>query len=61
MAQHFKSLDQQHPVTVGGEGFWGERDAFRQFNPGMPASDWAANAGQVRGRGRAPAGVGIWV
>ncbi|KAL4422049.1 hypothetical protein ABPG77_004865 [Micractinium sp. CCAP 211/92] len=46
MAQHFKSLDQRHLLTVGSEGFWGERDAMRSLNPGMPVSDWASKAGQ---------------
>lgn len=46
MAQHFKSLDQRHLLTLGSEGFWGERDAMRSLNPGMPVSDWASKAGQ---------------
>ncbi|PRW56573.1 mannan endo-1,4-beta-mannosidase 2-like [Chlorella sorokiniana] len=46
MATHFKSLDQQHLLTVGSEGFWGERDAFKDVNPGASSSDWAAKSGQ---------------
>lgn len=36
--RHFKSLDQRHLLTVGSEGFWGERDAMRSLNPGVPVS-----------------------
>lgn len=36
--RHFKSLDQRHLLTLGSEGFWGERDAMRSLNPGMPVS-----------------------
>lgn len=38
MSTHFKSLDQAHLLTVGSEGFWGERDSMRDNNPGAPAS-----------------------
>ncbi|PSC71493.1 mannan endo-1,4-beta-mannosidase [Micractinium conductrix] len=46
MSQHFKSLDQRHLLTVGSEGFYGERDTMKEVNPGAPGSDWASKAGQ---------------
>lgn len=46
--QHLKSLAPSALVAVGGEGFWGERDAYKAMNPGAAGgSDWASKTGQV--------------
>ena len=43
MANHTHSIDTNHLVTIGYEGFWGEYDADVQYNPG---NGWAGITGQ---------------
>ena len=43
MANYTKTVDPNHMVTVGYEGFWGEYDADVQYNPG---NGWAGITGQ---------------
>ena len=43
MANYTKSLDTNHLVTIGYEGYWGQYDADVQYNPG---NGWAGITGQ---------------
>lgn len=43
MANYTKTVDPNHLVTIGYEGFWGQYDADVQYNPG---NGWAGITGQ---------------
>ena len=43
MANYTHTVDPNHLVTIGYEGFWGEYDADVQYNPG---NGWAGITGQ---------------
>lgn len=43
MSRHLKTLDSNHLVTVGEEGYWATNDPMAQYNPG---NGWASLTGQ---------------
>ena len=43
MSGYLKSLDSQHMVTVGEEGYWGTDEPMKMYNPG---NGWAQITGQ---------------
>ena len=45
MSAYLKSIDSNHLVTVGEEGFWGYNDANIGYNPENSVSPWAALTG----------------
>ena len=63
----FKSLDNNHLVGIGYEGFYHESSGRRKFrtNPGRGGSRWAANEGQDFERNAATrcidyVGIHVW-
>ena len=54
MASHLKSVDPNHMVTIGQEGFYGPGDPAEVVNPG---TGWATITGQNFTANHAPAAI----
>lgn len=54
MADHLKTLDSNHMVTIGEEGYWAINDPLKQYNPG---NGWAQITGQNFSAQHAPKSI----